>query len=125
MDRRFKERLIGAAVLAGAAVLILPAVLNGPHAPLPEPAAPGETAMRTETIELERSPGSRVSEPATKPSTASSRPPPQAPAAPTVDDSGRVRAGAREPPAPGAAAATSDVPQPGEQADESASAPAA
>jgi cell division septation protein DedD len=72
MDRRFKERLIGAAVLAGAAVLILPAVLNGPHAPLPEPAAPGETAMRTETIELERASGSR-GEPATKPPTASSR----------------------------------------------------
>jgi len=124
MDRRFKERLIGAAVLAGAAVLILPAVLNGPHAPLPEPAAPAETAMRTETIELERASGSR-GEPATKPPTASSRPSPEAPAASSVDDSGSARAAAQEPPVPGAAAATSDGPRPGEQADESASAPAA
>src|SRR5262245_33958806 len=59
MDRRFKERLIGAVVLACAAVFILPAVLNGPHAPLPEPTEPGETAVRTEPIELDRAPEGR------------------------------------------------------------------
>ena len=59
MDRRFKERLIGAVVLAGAAVLILPAVLNGPHAPVSDPEQTGETAMHSETIELEPEPRSR------------------------------------------------------------------
>jgi DedD protein len=111
MDRRFKERLIGAVVLAVVAVLILPAVLNGPHAPLPEPAGPGEATMRTETIELE--PGSRFAEAAAPPATA------QPPAAEATD--------ARPP-----AAAAPDTPMPdvtertpsAERVREGASAPA-
>jgi DedD protein len=55
MNRRFKERLIGAIVLVGAAVVILPAVLNGPRSPsaeTPEPPA-ADAAMRSETIQLD------------------------------------------------------------------------
>ena len=57
MERRFKERLIGAIVLVGLGVLVLPAVLNGPRpSGQPPEATDVEGSMRSETIELEPQP---------------------------------------------------------------------
>jgi DedD protein len=53
MERRLKERIIGAVVLVGLAVLILPAVLNGPRESAPVAESQRVGSPRTETIELE------------------------------------------------------------------------
>ena len=62
MDRSLKERLIGAAVLVGLAVWLIPWVLDGPERAAqvePEalelPAAQGSASMRTQTIHLDES----------------------------------------------------------------------
>lgn len=53
MERRFKERIIGAVVLVGLAVLILPAILKGPHDATLPAESHGLDSTRTERIELQ------------------------------------------------------------------------
>lgn len=53
MDRRVKERLIGATILVGLVVLFVPEFLAGPHAPVvPVEARPGASA-RTYTVDID------------------------------------------------------------------------
>ena len=53
MDIQFKQRLTGAVILVGLAVLIVPAVLTGPQAPSAVHRPPGEAApVRSYTIDL-------------------------------------------------------------------------
>jgi DedD protein len=58
VERQVKERLIGAAVLVAAAVILIPELLSGPQQSPNAPAPPraGEAPMKTYTIELNRSP---------------------------------------------------------------------
>jgi dihydrofolate synthase/folylpolyglutamate synthase len=119
MNRRFKERLIGAIVLVGAAVVILPAVLNGPRPPsaeTPEPPA-AESALRSETIQLDTPPATPpVSSAAPQAAESSSAPadaPATAAAGPAVDGSANDAAAtgtAAQHEAPGSPAAATSAP---------------
>jgi DedD protein len=84
MDRRFKERLVGAIVLVGAAIVILPAVLNGPRPPSPEPAAEptGDAGLRSERIELDASAATPPAIPTASPPAPATDTPAEEPAAP-------------------------------------------
>ena len=93
MERHVKERLIGAAVLVAAAVILIPEMLSGPKRPATSsaPARAGEVPMKTYTIDLNHSPGTQaapptVTERAPPAETVSSdTPPPEQPAtAPAV-----------------------------------------
>lgn len=74
MERPLKERLIGAAVLVAAAIILVPEMLSGPKKPSPRAAAePGAaTATKTYTVDLRQ--------PSSKPAIASPAEEPQAPA---------------------------------------------
>jgi DedD protein len=56
MDTRVKERLVGAAVLVGIIVALVPEMLSGPRDDIPAPAS-GDDQVRTYTIDLSREPG--------------------------------------------------------------------
>ena len=58
MERHAKERLVGAAVLIAAAVILIPEMLSGPKRPTTAstPARAGEAPMKTYTIDLNHSP---------------------------------------------------------------------
>lgn len=58
MERHVKERLVGAAVLVAAAVILIPELLSGPrHATTAAaPVLAGEAPIKTYTIDLNRSP---------------------------------------------------------------------
>lgn len=79
MERPVKERLIGAAVLMAAAVILIPEMLSGPGRDSAEQqaktAASGEGAIKTYTIDLSQSPGASPAIPTEQPST--SAPPPE------------------------------------------------
>jgi DedD protein len=59
VERRVKERLVGAAVLMAAAIILIPEMLSGPRrderAATSQPS--GDTSLKTYTIDLNRSPG--------------------------------------------------------------------
>ena len=58
MDRRVKERLIGASILVVLVVLVVPELLSGPKAPAPQlalPAAASPEPNRTVTVDLSTS----------------------------------------------------------------------
>ncbi|MGH8189374.1 MAG: hypothetical protein ACREUC_22645, partial [Steroidobacteraceae bacterium] len=85
MERAVKERLVGAAVLMAAAIILIPEMLSGPDREATDPearsqtaAAKGDSSLKTYTIDLSQSPGARVST-----ETVDSRmpPPEQSPAA--------------------------------------------
>ncbi|WP_161830199.1 SPOR domain-containing protein [Steroidobacter agaridevorans] len=67
MERPVKERLIGAAVLMAAAIILIPEMLSGPgHDSAGQPAqtasngeGSGEAAIKTYTIDLNKAPGSQ------------------------------------------------------------------
>jgi DedD protein len=66
VERHVKERLIGAAVLVAAAVILIPEMLSGPDrsAPAAPDAAPASSgAMKTYSIDLSRSPSAAQSVP--------------------------------------------------------------
>jgi DedD protein len=67
VERHVKERLIGAAVLVAAAVILIPEMLSGPKRPATAaaPARAGEVPMKTYTIDLNHSPGAAPSNPPT------------------------------------------------------------
>lgn len=58
MERKVKERLVGAAVLMAAAVILIPEMLSGHRGPSAEPAAPqsrSDAPIKTYTIDLSHS----------------------------------------------------------------------
>ena len=59
VERHVKERLIGAAVLMAAAIILIPEMLSGPERREGEPvrSASDETSIKTYTIDLNRPPG--------------------------------------------------------------------
>lgn len=83
MERIVKERLVGAAVLMAAAVILVPEMLSGPDRDSEsEPAAQArsDAPIKTYTIDLSQSPSAQPT-----PSVVDNRaPPPEEPAAPTV-----------------------------------------
>lgn len=123
MERLVKERLVGAAVLLAAAVILIPEMLSGPkHEESGQVAAPAEDApTKTYTIDLGQpaqargisSPSAQVETTAAPP--AETTPPnptsaPQAPPASTVEQTETKR---EELPAPAASAQSqSDAPKP-------------
>jgi DedD protein len=82
MDRRVKERLVGATILVALIVLVVPELLSGPkRAPLPPPAAALPTPTRNVRVDLATSKatpepqGVEVASTASAPSPAASAPP--------------------------------------------------
>lgn len=58
VERPVKERLVGAAVLMAAAIILIPEMLSGPDRESPaKQAARGEGGVKTYTIDLSQSPG--------------------------------------------------------------------
>jgi DedD protein len=98
MDRRVKERLVGASILVVLIVLIAPELLSGPPGPAPAalgPRLPVSTPaepVRNVTVDLATS---KAPEPAAAEVAASSAQPPEAPSA----DAASAGAGAAAPPA--------------------------
>jgi DedD protein len=92
VERNVKERLIGAAVLMAAAIILIPEMLSGPepHSAQEELRATGEGATKTYTIDLDGStnPSARNDEPI------ETAPPPEEPAqsAPPVTGSAQALA---------------------------------
>jgi DedD protein len=83
VERIVKERLVGAAVLMAAAIILIPEMLSGPDRDSePEPAAQarGDAPIKTYTIDLSQSPGAQP----TPPVVDNRAPPPEEPAAPTA-----------------------------------------
>lgn len=81
VERHVKERLIGAAVLVAAAVILIPEMLSGPDrvAQREVPAAAAsDAALKTYTIDLSRSPAAQVS--AAETPVPDEAPPPELPA---------------------------------------------
>lgn len=84
MERVVKERLVGAAVLMAAAIILIPEMLSGPdRGPESEPAAQvrSDAPIKTYTIDLSQSPSAQSTPSATVDNRA---PPPEEPAAPTT-----------------------------------------
>lgn len=106
MDRRVKERLVGASILVAIAVLVVPELLSGPKpaAPPPAPNAIAPQPIRNVTVDLATSKAPAASE--AEPPVAA--PPPTAGAA-SGADSGRPGPGASAAAASAAAAAQSSA----------------
>lgn len=77
MERQVKERLIGAAVLVAAAVILIPEMLSGPSQKGSNPPAPldGQAPLKTYTIDLSKSPSAQAA--ATAPVVDERAPPPE------------------------------------------------
>jgi DedD protein len=54
MDRRVKERLIGATILVVLVVLLVPEILSGPHTAAKPPAPNPEESLRTYVVDVDR-----------------------------------------------------------------------
>ncbi len=83
MERIVKERLVGAAVLMAAAIILIPEMLSGPDRDSKaEPAAQArsDAPIKTYTIDLSQSPSAQP----TPPVVDDRAPPPEEPAAPTA-----------------------------------------
>src|ERR1044071_2880247 len=70
VERPLKERLVGAAVLMAAAVILIPEMLSGPrrapaNAPAPAPAKPDEHNLKRYTIDFEAATAAKEEAPAT------------------------------------------------------------
>jgi len=62
VERQVKERLIGAAVLVAAAVILIPEMLSGPRQKASDQPAPvdGQAPLKTYTIDLSKSPSAQA-----------------------------------------------------------------
>jgi DedD protein len=111
MDRRVKERLIGASILVALVVLVVPELLSGPKpstVPAPTLPAAAPEAVRNVTVELH--PGSAPSDPDVEPASPSQR-------AAAPDTAGAASSAGSSPASsvadsPGAHAATEPSPAP-------------
>ena len=106
MERHVKERLVGAAVLMAAAIILIPEMLSGPgdeasEEPAATSANAGDAPLKTYTIDLNAKPGAEAPPPETA---ANSRAPP-----PEMS-SGDVEADVRQEEASEAVAARTDPP---------------
>ncbi|HVF15456.1 MAG TPA: SPOR domain-containing protein [Steroidobacteraceae bacterium] len=66
MERQVKERLVGAAVLVAAAIILIPEMLSGPKRdarPSTVPQTSADGSLKTYTIDLNRSPGAPIPAP--------------------------------------------------------------
>ncbi len=91
MDRRLKERLVGATILVALIVLVVPELLSGPKHPGAPPAA-GLAAAPTRTVSVDLSTNRATAEPD---AAAASQAAPAAAASSTPDASASRRAGER------------------------------
>lgn len=82
VERHVKERLVGAAVLVAAAIILVPEMLSGPKRANDAVAVRNDAPVKTYTIDLNRSPGA----PATAPIAQSAPPPESAPPAAVADE---------------------------------------
>jgi DedD protein len=94
MERRVKERLIGASILVVLIVLVVPELLSGPKSAAPAPhamqlpaAAPSEEPIRNVTVDLTTSKAPATADSETAPEPASAAPVPAPQAASTVPSS--------------------------------------
>src|ERR1700681_3513901 len=91
MDRRVKERLVGASILAVLIVLIVPELLSGPPAPAPGavgprlPVSAASEPVRNVTVDLSTSKASEPDPAAAETAASSNAQPPEAP--PSADGS--------------------------------------
>lgn len=104
MERHVKERLVGAAVLIAAAIILIPEMLSGPKRDVRnEPtAANDETPLKTYTIDLTKSPAtqaaqSAIDDRAPPPEATSEAPPAAAEPAPTAQTNPESTRAAVEP----------------------------
>ena len=82
MERRAKERLVGAIVVMAAAIIVIPEIIWRPREQPPTKSAAPEGPLKTYTIDLSRPPGSAgPTQPAAQESTP---PPPEVVATPTA-----------------------------------------
>jgi DedD protein len=85
MDRRVKERLVGASILAVLIVLIVPELLSGPPGPVPAAVSPrlpvraASEPVRNVTVDLATSKAPEPDPAAAETAASSSAPPPEAP----------------------------------------------
>jgi DedD protein len=113
MDRRVKERLIGASILVALVVLVVPELLSGPK-PSPKPPAallPAATPEPNRTVTVELGPSKPSANPDAEPAAA----PPAAAIAPSLGDAASSQSPANTvaPPSPAAPhAAPHAVPAP-------------
>lgn len=130
MERPVKERLIGAAVLMAAAIILIPEMLSGPGRDSAEPQEQttgeggNETGIKTYTIDLSQSPGAQPAMPvettdnrAPPPEVVASEtaPPPEQPQPQVMPESRPVaptEAPEQRPPAPAATVAETPRPEP-------------
>lgn len=80
MERHVKERLVGAAVLVAAAVILIPEMLSGPDRDSDQAVAqaPGDAPLKTYTIDLTRSPAEQSQqEPESQAVPSTAAPPPE------------------------------------------------
>jgi DedD protein len=122
MDRRLKERLIGASILVALIVLVVPELLSGPKPQAPPaihlPSGAPQATTRNVTVDLatSKAPNGSESQEAAGDTTAATSVPGQGPAAPSAVPSKLAAvspvASATQPPvaAPPAAAATTAAP---------------
>ncbi len=109
MDRRVKERLVGASILLVLIVLIVPELLSGP-APIPATSRPPASApepVRSVTVDLKTSKAQAmptVSDPSAAPAAGTPNPAAPEPAAPASTESGPTAASPPVAAAPAAAA---------------------
>jgi DedD protein len=89
VERRAKERLIGAGILVGLLVLVVPELLSGPKPASPKPAdllpSPSDATaepVRNVTVDLATSRAPAASEPQSEPAGSVASAPPSAPSAP-------------------------------------------
>jgi DedD protein len=115
VERRVKERLVGAAVLVAAAIILIPEMLSGPKRKN-EIAATNQSdgPFKTYTIDLNRSPGST-----TKTTVEESAPPPEStppaeaqPERAELAQAGNESSAATSPPEPAQVSPESPAPQP-------------
>jgi DedD protein len=82
VERRAKERLVGAIVLMAAAIILIPEMLSGPREQTPPKSAAPDGPLKTYTIDLSRPPGTASP---TQPAAQEVKPPPpEAVATPTT-----------------------------------------
>jgi DedD protein len=99
MDRRVKERLLGASILVAIAVLVVPELLSGPKAGAPPPAPNAITPepIRNVTVDLATSQAQATPDPEPP---AAAPPPTAAPAAPAASGTRSAPSTRAEPAAP-------------------------
>ena len=113
MDRRVKERLVGASILVALIVLIVPELLSGPAPPATgRPAASAPEPVRNVTVDLATSKAPQSASAAASDAAASSSAPPETQSAAAASADGTDNGAAGVVPLASTAASASPPPQP-------------